>query len=157
MLVFGLWSLASFTGAAIQYPTSEGRTRYFHELSTFWSAANLGRAGWEVWRARTAQNTLSAADSRQAQRHTVRWRLWNVGFDVLTIAGGAYLISRGNDATTNGERLQGYGAAMVLQGGVQLAFNSAILLLHHLHGRQLPTILQNFALSANQMQFSLHF
>ncbi len=157
MLVLGLWSLANFTAAALQYPASDGRSRYFHEISTFWSAANLGRAALGYWRARTAGTVLSPAETQRAQRRTVRWQWVNLGIDALAIAGGAYLISRGNDATATGERLQGYGTGMVLQGGFQLAFDGLVLLLHHTHGRRLKTILQSFSVSPRGLHLALRF
>jgi len=157
MLTWGIWSLTNFGLGSIQYPASDGRSRFFHEMSIGWNAVTLGIAGFGYFRARNAGTQLSPAKSRRAQRGTERWLLLNAGADVAAIATGFYLISRGNGSSLNGERLQGYGLSLVFQGGFLFAFDAVVFLFHKDNAHHFGAILKNISISKQKIGLRWQF
>ncbi len=157
MLTWGIWSLTNIGLGSIQYPTSDGRSRFFHEMSIGWNAVTLGIAGFGYFRTRSAGVELSPAKSRRAQRGTERWLLLNAGADVAAIAAGFYLISRGNGSSLNGERLQGYGLSLIFQGGFLFAFDAVVFLFHKDNAHRFGTILKNISISNQKIGLRRRF
>ncbi len=157
MLTWGIWSLTNIGLGSIQYPRSDGRSRFFHEMSIGWNAVTLGISGFGYWRARNAGAQFSAAKSRRAQRSAERWLMLNAGANVAAIATGFYLISRGNDSSLNGERLQGYGLSLIFQGGFLLAFDAVVFLFHKDNAHRFGGILKNISISNQKMGLRWRF
>lgn len=156
MQILGGWSLANIAAAGIQYRASDGRDRYFHEMTLMWNTVNLGIAGLGYWRARHPLD-LTLADAIDKQRGIEKLLLLNTGLDAAYIMTGVYLVNRGNDITREGERLQGYGAAIILQGSFLLAFDVVYYFFHTRNNRKLNAILQRVEISNNSVGVRLSF
>ena len=157
MQILSGWSLANMAAAGIQYRASDGRDRYFHEMTLMWNAVNLGIAGLGYWRARHSLHNLSLADAIDKQRGIEKLLLLNTGLDAAYIMTGVYLVNRGNDITREGERLQGYGAAIILQGSFLLAFDVVYYFFHTRNNRKLNAILQRVEISNNSVGVRFSF
>ncbi len=156
MQILGGWSLANIAAAGIQYRASDGRDRYFHEMTLMWNAVNLGIAGLGYWRARHPLD-LTLADAIDKQRGIEKLLLLNTGLDAAYIMTGVYLVNRGNDITREGERLQGYGAAIILQGSFLLAFDMVYYFFHTRNNRKLNALLQRVEISRNSVGLRFSF
>ena len=126
MSVLGAWSVANIAGGITGSLLAEDPTwRGFHQANAGWNAVNLAIAGAGLLGAkRKAENdpTWPGLAVELANQRSVL--LFNLGLDVAYVTAGAALW-QGDDPTR-----QGYGQALVLQGGFLGAFDLTMTLLN---------------------------
>ncbi len=125
MQVLGSWASANIVVGGIGWASSNGTTKYFHQMNTIWNVANLGIAimGYA--------NTLKDKDRRYTEQESLQEQnkiekifLINGGLDLVYIGTGLYLNHRGN--VNNSDQSRGYGSAVLLQGAFLLLFDAAM-------------------------------
>lgn len=118
------WAVANIAGGLAGGLTSEGRLRHFHLGNAAWNSVNLvlGVVGL-VGQLRARRRVLDLASGVRAARRTQLGFLVNGALDVVYIGAGAAMwqLARGRS-----ERLEGYGRALVLQGGFLFGFDFAM-------------------------------
>ena len=122
------WSLVNLgLGLGLGF-TTDGPARHFHQMNAYWNTVNLalGVGGLVGVRREDRGLALPAAVSR-ARKHRSLFT-WNGALDVLYVTTGAVLWNLGQ--TREHERLIGYGASIMLQGGFLFAFDLTMAALH---------------------------
>jgi hypothetical protein len=122
------WSLINLgAGFGLGFTTA-GPERHFHQMNAYWNTVNLalGIAGL-IGARREGRRLLAPAAAARARAHQSVFT-WNAGLDVLYMATGALLFNLGQDRDS--ERLLGYGASILLQGGVLFVFDLAMATAH---------------------------
>lgn len=124
MLALGGWAVANIgTGLALR-GSAEGVTREFHTMNALWNTVNLGIAGFGYWSAVSSDPAgWDLATSLSKQRNFQKVLLFNAGLDVGYIVGGLYLTERAKRPDVNGDRLEGFGNGILLQGAFLMAFD----------------------------------
>lgn len=132
------WSLINLgAGFGLGF-TTRGPERHFHQMNAYWNTVNLalGIIGL-VGARRDDRRLLAPAAARKARAHQSVFT-WNAGLDVLYMATGAVLFDLGQDRDS--ERLLGYGASILLQGGFLFVFDLAMAAAHARNLRRLQRL-----------------
>lgn len=125
MQVLGAWAATNIVVGGIGWASTNGKTRYFHQMNTIWNVANLGVAiAGYVNTQKDKNKQYSADESLKAQRQIENIFLVNGALDFVYIGTGLYLGHRGN--VKNSDELRGYGSAIVLQGAFLLLFDATM-------------------------------
>lgn len=154
MMVLGSWAMLNIFSGTAGYYLSENSTRYFHQMNAGWNLVNAGIAGMALYQlAHQDLNGMTYTQSLNDLQSLDRFLLLNTGLDFAYMATGAWLWERG--LRKGSERLQGYGQALVVQGGFLLVFDLALYMLHHPLSQELMQL--NDKLSLTATGFMIHF
>ena len=156
MLVLSGWALGNIAIGSYGYFSSQGRTKYFHQMNAAWNLINIsiGALAYQQYlnsdpSAFTLMQSLDEAGSIE------NILLLNLGLNVGYIATGAFLWERG--IRKNNSRLLGYGPSLILQGGFLLVFDGILYGLNKSHNQKLFNLLDNISLSAKSVSISIPF
>ncbi len=128
LAVLGTWATANLAVGGVGWATADApRTRAFHQGNALWNTVNLGIAGLGLLAPRPSAPFDRPALHRTS-RNLDRALVVNAGLDLLYMAGGLVLQQVGKDRSD--PRLQGWGDALLLQGGFLLTFDLGFLAAH---------------------------
>lgn len=140
MGVLGGWSAANLGLSTALLLTEEGN-RGFHEMNAAWSGVNLLLAGGALLATSRSERPESLADEISAQHRLEKLLLINAGLDVGYVGVGALMTLLGQEQDDS--RLQGWGSAVMLQGGFLLVFDVVLAIIQSGNRRYedaLPTV-----------------
>lgn len=122
------WSLANIgLGLGLGF-TTEGPARHFHQMNAYWNTVNLALGIAGLVGLRRESRGRAASDPLAMSRRSASLFTWNAALDVAYMATGAILYNFGQDR--DHDRMLGYGAAIVLQGGFLFVFDLTMAALH---------------------------
>ena len=145
--VLTAWSAANIV-AGLAGTGASGEAKYFHRMNLLWGSVNLIIALPAYLHARKATNDLSLSGTLRAQSSIEKTFVFNAGLDLAYLAGGAWLLEKGNTAS-NKDRYKGYGKSVLLQGAALLLFDAVMFSSQHHHGRALYRALENLQIGPN--------
>jgi len=123
MMVLGGWGMVNVVSGGIGMATTEGATKYFHQMNLGWGAINTGLAITGYLGARSfdldAPLGMSLLDKNLGMGKAF---LFNTGLDVGYVMGGLYLRERAR-RSENPDRLRGFGNSIMLQGSFLFGFD----------------------------------
>jgi hypothetical protein len=149
MLVLGSWGGANLIAGGIGMASSEGESKYFHQMNLIWGAANLLIAVPTYLSLRKRGSDLSLAETMKAQSAIEKTFLFNTGLDLLYITAGAYCLEKANNDSKR-DLYKGYGKSLVLQGSGLLVFDVFMSMIHIHHGKNLYKLLSALQISGNR-------
>lgn len=142
----GMWTLAGWGAASVgvglagRLASDDRRWQSFHLMTAGWGAVDLALAIGGMWGLDPATAAaLGPAESLAEQLFIERALLFNAGLDVGWLGLGAWLWERGLRKAD--ARLEGFGQAIVIQGGFLLVFDLSLYLLEAAHGDALRVML----------------
>jgi hypothetical protein len=144
MYILGGWALGNLAVNPILQGKAKGSPKYFYQMNSIWNVVNLGLAGASLWQ--SMRGNAGAADWQVAysEQHSIeKIFLVNTALDVAYMAGGLYLLERSKNASTQADRLNGFGKGVLLQGGFLFAFDLSMYFAHHGAQKDWARILQN--------------
>ncbi len=155
MLVLASWAGANVITGAVAQSSTNGETKYFHRMNTIFGSVNLALSGVALLSLNRKTNTSSFAATFKEQSSVEKIFLFNAGFDVAYLAGGFYLIEKGN-SNANPEKYKGYGKSLLMQGSALLVFDGIMYLLHNRHGKALLPVLNNIRVTGNSVGVTIN-
>ena len=130
------WSVSNMAVGTVGRSRNEGTRRYFHEMNAAWNAVNFGiGAAGMVGALRDEPGDRSAGESLRRSHNREKLFLVNLGLNVAYVATGFGLTERGK--RRDDDRLEGYGASMMVQGGFLVAFDAAMYLIQRRSTRRI--------------------
>ncbi|GAA4470237.1 hypothetical protein GCM10023189_58490 [Nibrella saemangeumensis] len=122
-LTLGGYAVANMAVSGIAATQTTGETKYFHRMNTYWNAVNAGIAGIGLLGLRNRPENESLGQAVRQHENIKQFLLLNAGLDVAYIAGGLWLMERGNNRPDQRDKLRGFGKAVLVNGGFLLAFD----------------------------------
>jgi hypothetical protein len=123
MLVLASWAVSNFAVSGYAMTKEEGVSFYFHQMNTLWNVVNLSIAGIAYAGASKSSHSLVFAETVREYRSFSRILLVNAALDLGYIGTGFYLRHRSRLSELHGERLEGYGNSLILQGSFLFLFD----------------------------------
>jgi hypothetical protein len=155
MLILGSWAVGNIVWGGIGASQTTGQTKAFHQMNLYWNSVNLVIAGFGYWQATKDIPGTDFWSTIEAQKGIEKVLLFNAALDLAYMAGGLYMKERrmrkGND------RLIGFGKSVILQGAFLLAFDGVMYGLHNVHGKELPSLVQNISLGPTGVNIKMNF
>lgn len=157
MYVLGSWAILNMATGAYGMTTTEGSTKYFHQMNLFWNTVNLGIAGFALYNNLHTDVSL-LSDQQIMDKHFKSEKLFliNAGLDVVYMAGGAFMVHKSKSSTKRPDLLKGYGNSVILQGGFLLVFDAAMYFIQHAHSNRFLENLQ-VGFTPQSIQLTLNF
>ena len=139
MYVLGGWAVLNIGAGLALRGSATGSTREFHTMNALWNTVNLGIAGLGYLAAlKTDPAGMDLATSLATHQRFQKVLLFNAGLDVGYIMGGLYLTERAKRPGVNGDRLQGFGNSIMVQGAFLLVFDLANYFIAANHNGDIP-------------------
>lgn len=131
-IVLGSWGAVNLLGGTAWALNSTGQTRQFNIMNAAWGGINLGIASvMYIGLKKENSKTYPLYDNIQRQANLEKALLFNTGLDAAYIMGGLAMNYYGQlPGAKNGERMQGFGKSIMVQGGFLLVQDLVFYLLH---------------------------
>jgi len=131
-VVLASWGGLNLIGGTALALSSTGQTRQFNVMNAAWGGINLGIASvMFIGLKKENAKTYSLYDNIQRQAKLEKALLFNTGLDVGYVMGGLAMNYYGQlPNTKNGQRLQGFGKSIMVQGGFLFVQDLVFYLLH---------------------------
>lgn len=144
MTVLGGWAIGNIALGAALSSRHSGPEKHFHQMNAYWNVVNLGIAGLGYLAAAKEDPTLLDFYQTNSKHFSFqKVLLFNAGLDIGYVLGGFYLKERARRGGEHADRLQGFGNAVILQGGFLFAFDLLNVLISDRYGQQLELIMEN--------------
>lgn len=155
MLILGSWAVGNMIWGGIGASQTTGETKAFHQMNLYWNSVNLVIAGFGYWQATKETPGTDFWATIEAQHGIEKVLLFNGALDLAYMAGGLYMKERG--LRKDNPRLIGFGKSVILQGAFLLAFDGVMYGFHNVHGKELPSLVQNISLGPTGVNFKMNF
>lgn len=153
MMILGSWAVGNMVWGGIGASQTTGETKAFHQMNLYWNSVNLVIAGFGYWQATKETPGTDFWATMEAQQGIEKVLLLNGALDLAYMAGGLYMKERGLRKAN--DRLIGFGKSVILQGAFLLAFDGVMYGFHQVHGKELPSLVQNISLGPTGFSFVL--
>ena len=155
MIILGSWAVGNMVWGGIGASQTIGQNKAFHQMNLYWNSVNLMIAGFGYWQATKEVPGTDFWATMEAQQGIEKVVLLNGALDVAYMAGGFFMKERG--LRKGNDRLIGFGKSVILQGAFLLAFDGVMYGFHHVHGKELPNLVQNISLGPTGVYFRMNF
>ena len=136
MTALGAWGLVNVVQGSISTTNTVGPEHYFHQMSAYFNAVNVGIAALGflgIKKQLLTTNTLSS--EIQAQQKIQKILLINSALDVGYF--GIGLLMRNSGIKNQNAKIQGYGGSIMLQGAFLLVYDLLQFGAHRKNGKRL--------------------
>jgi hypothetical protein len=158
MFVIGGWGIANAITGGVGMFTTEGQTKYFHQMNAGWGVINAGIAAFGYYGSQQFGLEEPIGMSLLNKNLSLsKAFLFNTGLDVGYIVGGLYLRERAKTATELPERLRGFGNSVILQGSFLFTFDLIAYLLNNQHTVKIQDAIFNVGSTGNGIGVMIHF
>ncbi len=152
MIGLGSWATSNFIVSGIGWATvPKSEAYYFNQMNVLWNTVNLGLAIPGYYKAKNDNRTLSFNETKKIQRKTQNIFLLNTGLDVVYISSGFLLRNSAQSNLSERDRFNGFGNALILQGGFLFIFD---LTAYAIHKCQVNKFLNPLEISPNGLGFT---
>lgn len=137
MIGLGSWATSNFVVSGIGWATvPKSEAYYFHQMNVLWNTVNLGLAIPGYFKAKNDNRTLTLNETKKIQRKTQNIFLLNTGLDVVYISSGFLLRNSAQSNLSERDRFNGFGNALILQGGFLFIFDLTAYAIHKCHANK---------------------
>lgn len=152
MLVLGGWALANIAGGIALSSSTNGRSKYFHQMNAGWNTVNLAIAGFGYYATiKTDPASFDFYQSMHEQHKFQKILLFNAGLDVGYMLGGLYLMERSKNTANKPERLEGFGRSIILQGAFLFVFDLVNYAIHAKQNSVIQDLLGSLQFTGDQI------
>jgi len=157
MYVLGAWAGANLLIGTIGASQTSGSTHYFYQGNALWNTVNAGLAGFSLWQiSQTDPAALTLLESIREQQKIEHLLLFNAGLDIAYIASGWGLTEYAS-RSKNPDLFNGYGQALMVQGGFLLLFDAILYYVLYRHQmNHLPDLLGRIGPSSTGIGITLN-
>lgn len=127
MYVLGSWAAANLTAGGVGYLLDTERAD-FHAMNAAWNLVNLGLSVGGLIGGAGQTQPADLAEEIAAQHRIEKIFLFNAGLDVAYMTAGAFMRWGPFD-----QRVNQWGASLIIQGGFLFAFDVVMAVLHSRH------------------------
>lgn len=155
MLILGSWAVGNTIWGGVMASRTSGDQQGFHQMNAYWNSVNLLIAGFGYYSAVREEPSSDFWKTLQSQHSLEKILLVNAGLDVAYMAGGLYLIERGN--RTGDQQITGFGRSVILQGAFLMSFDLIKYWIHRRHANELPKLLQGLNIGEGGIGYKVNF
>lgn len=157
MTILASWSVLNMAWSIAQLNNQDPIKQSYHQMNLGWNAVNLAIAGFGLYDALYSGGALSTWETIDAQASIKRIFGVNAALDVAYVAGGFYLREYAR-RSSNFDRYEGFGRAVIVNGAFLLAFDVLMYWAHYNHeGEALIPLMEHLKLSPQGLYFQWRF
>jgi hypothetical protein len=133
--VLGDWAIANIATSGYLYYHTKGEDQYFHQMNIMWNGANALIVIASLLPKQ--KNDLNLNKTLQWQSNTESTYIASAALDLLYSTAGLYLTERAKNDFPNHDKFQGWGNALIMQGGFLFLFDTSMFIVHKHNGKKL--------------------
>jgi hypothetical protein len=158
MISLNSWAIANIGYGTIASFNSTGEAKYFHQMNAIWNVVNIGIGIPGIIGAYKNQKPKSLLELNEYQHRLEKVYFINAGLDLAYIAaGGALRLAGANKENDVRNRLQGYGNALLMQGGYLLIHDVAMIILYKTNTKLLKKTWDKVTISSYGLNLKVNF
>lgn len=159
MIVLGSWALGNMgTNSLLLRNPSSNEQAHFYRMNIFWNVVNLALAIPGLRHSIiTDPSTIHLAETVSEYHQMGKIVLMNAALDVAYITGGFLMKEMAKTRDRKRDILNGYGKALILQGGFLLAFDIVLFTALQTKSGQLTNILEHLSVTPNSIGLVFRF
>jgi hypothetical protein len=154
MLVLGSWAAGNMIVGGIGTATTDGTTRYFHQMNVGWNAVNLAIAGLGYWGAAKEQAPENHYLLAKHHFDFQKVLLFNAGIDLAYMTAGAWLIQRAQLDALQADQLRGFGQSLILQGAFLFVFDLSMATILAKQNPRLAPLLSHLQIGPGSLSYT---
>lgn len=159
MLLLSSWAIANIISGSIGWFATADESAYFHQMNAGWNLVNFGLGISGYLRAKNEEYAdYDLQKSLTAQRRVNNAFLFNTALNGTYMTLGLLLKERAINSPDQAFMLNGYGNALLLQGGFLLLFDATNFILHNRNRkRRLDPITLDLSIKGNALGVVFNF
>lgn len=146
LYVLGGWALANIGTSAYYYSNTTGVDKSFHQMNMMWNGVNVIIAGASLLPKQ--KNDLNLAKTLNWQSNTESTYIASAALDLVYSTAGLYLTEKAKNDFTQHDKYQGWGNALIYNGGFLFLFDTGMYIAHKRNGKKLSKMIDKVNVSA---------
>lgn len=139
--VLGGWAIGNVAASSCLYFNTRGSDRAFHQMNIAFNGVNVLIVGASLLPRQ--KNDLGLDKTLQWQSNTESTYIANAALDLLYASVGLYLTEKAKNDSRYHDRWNGWGAALIMNGGFLFLFDTTMFTLHKHNGKKLYKLMEN--------------
>lgn len=133
--VLGGWAVANVAASSVLYFNTKGSDKAFNQMNIAFNGVNVLIVGASLLPRQ--KNDLSLDKTLQWQSNTESTYIANAALDLLYASVGLYLTEKAKNDFAHHDRWNGWGSALIMNGGFLFLFDTTMFTLHKHNGKKL--------------------
>lgn len=146
LYVLGGWALANMGTSAYYYSNTKGVDQSFHQMNLMWNSANTLIVVASLLPKQ--KNDLNLAKTLNWQSNTESVYIASAALDLVYSTAGLYLTEKAKTDFTQHDKYQGWGNALIYNGGFLFLFDTGMYIAHKRNGKKLSKMMDKINVSA---------
>lgn len=154
--VLGGWALGNMAASSYLYYHSGGSDEYYNQMNVMFNGVNTLIVAASLLP--KEKNDLDLNKTLQWQSNTEATYIANAALDLLYSSTGLYLTEKAKNDLKNRARWNGWGNALIVNGGFLFFFDTGMYIIHKRNGKKLYKMMEKVSIgtSANGLRLTLH-
>jgi hypothetical protein len=144
--VLGGWALANIGSSAYFYSQTKGVDKSFHQMNMMWNGVNVVIVAASLLPKQ--RNDLNLTKTLNWQSNTEATYIASVALDLVYSTAGLYLTERAKNDFGQHDKFQGWGNALIYNGGFLFLFDTSMFIVHKRNGKKLIKMMDKLNVSA---------
>lgn len=152
----GVWALGNVAASGYYYYNSKGSDVYFHQMNVMWNSVNVLIVAASLLP--KDKNDLNLTQSLKYQSNVEAIYAANIGLDLVYSSVGLYLTEKAKSDLDHSDKWNGWGNALIMQGGFLFLLDTTMFIVHKKNGNKLYKMLDkvNLSTSGLGMKIGIH-
>lgn len=155
LYVLGGWALANIGTSAYFYYNTKGVDQSFHQMNMMWNGANTLIVAASLLPKQ--KNDLNLSKTLNWQSNTESVYIASAALDLVYSTAGLYLTEKAKTDLTQRDKYQGWGNALVYNGGFLFLFDTGMYIVHKRNGKKLSKMMDKVNVSAGGAGLKITF
>ena len=154
--VLGVWALGNVVASSYLYYHSTGSDKYFNQMNVMWNGANTLIVVASLLPKQ--KNDLNLNKTLQWQSNTESVYIASAALDLLYSSVGLYLTEKAKSDLVNRDKWNGWGNALIYNGGFLFLFDTSMFIIHKHNGKKLYNMMEkvNVSTSGLGLKVTMH-
>ncbi|CAN5404339.1 hypothetical protein BH10BAC1_BH10BAC1_21250 [soil metagenome] len=156
LYVLGAWALANIGTSAYYYSNTKGVDKSFHQMNMMWNGANTFIVVASLLPKQ--RNDLNLTKTLNWQSNTEAVYIASAALDLVYSTAGFVLTEKAKNDFEQHDKYQGWGNALIYNGGFLFLFDTSMFIAHKRNGKKLYKMMDKINVSAggNGIKIVLH-
>jgi len=145
--VLGGWAVANMGTSGYLYFNTGRSDKYFNQMNFLFNGVNLVIVGASLLP--KEKNNLPLGKTLQWQSNTEATYIANAALDLVYSATGLYLTEKAKSDYKQRDRWNGWGNALIMNGGFLFLFDTSMYIVHKRNGKKLNKLMDKIEISTS--------
>jgi hypothetical protein len=145
--VLGGWAVGNVAASSYLYFDTKGSDKYFNQMNVMFNGVNVIIVGASLLPKQ--KNDLDLNKTLQWQSNTESTYIANAALDLLYSSVGLYLTEKAKNDLPHSARWNGWGNALIMNGGFLFLFDTTMFAVHKHNGKKLYKLMDKVSVGTS--------